>query len=184
MGFIDNFTSDTPVTIKHDEYYALMREAAKAELLMNAVKAGVPSWYVDAMATGELKEPVSESMALEECKESLLTLPWDLDCCMWGRLAAAIKDIFNDTQDRDGIREMKEAMEDLTEALASARGREIWLSKERHKTDCWSCDTCQHKNEPITAEQILDGRPCDECEDGSNYQAKESEGSSNGNGTP
>ena len=33
MGFMDGFTSDGTVDMKHTEYYNLMKEAAKAELL-------------------------------------------------------------------------------------------------------------------------------------------------------
>ncbi len=169
MGFIDNFTSDTPVTIKHDEYYALMREATKAELLMNAVKAGVPSWYVDAMATGELKEPVFESKDLEGCEENLFSLPPEMDCCMWGRLAAAIKDVFNDAQNEEEIKEMKAAMAELTRALERTRATEIYIRSQRETPpDRWSCNTCSHNHRLKTE--------CDTCEDGSNYRAKESEG--------
>ena len=113
MGFMDAFTTDAPVTIKHNEYYALMKEATKAELIMNAVNCNVPHKYIRETMTGEPEVDMAEIMTLHS-----------------------------------GCR--------------TPHG------------DCWSCDTCQHKNEPITAEQILDGRPCDECEDGSNYQAKES----------
>ena len=42
MGFMDNFTSDSPVTVKQPDYYEMVKEAAKAELITNAVneKAG------------------------------------------------------------------------------------------------------------------------------------------------
>lgn len=53
MGFMDGFTSDGTVDMKHTEYYDLMKEAAKAELLSNAVKAEVPGFYIQAMITGE-----------------------------------------------------------------------------------------------------------------------------------
>ena len=42
MGFMDNFTSDSPVTVKQPDYYEMVKEAAKAELITNAVNAGVP----------------------------------------------------------------------------------------------------------------------------------------------
>lgn len=45
MGFMDGFTSDGTVDMKHTEYYNLMREATKAELIGNAVKADVPGFY-------------------------------------------------------------------------------------------------------------------------------------------
>lgn len=41
MGFMDNFTSDSPVTVKQPDYYAMVKEAAKAELITNAVNAEV-----------------------------------------------------------------------------------------------------------------------------------------------
>lgn len=53
MGFMDGFTSDGTVDMKHTEYYNLMKEAAKAELLSNAVKAEVPGFYIQAMITGK-----------------------------------------------------------------------------------------------------------------------------------
>lgn len=56
MGFMDNFTTDGMVEMKHTEYYNLMREAAKAELIEKAVKAGVPGFYIQAMITGEEPE--------------------------------------------------------------------------------------------------------------------------------
>lgn len=63
MGFMDGFTSDGTVDMKHTEYYNLMKEAAKAELLSNAVKAEVPGFYIQAMITGEKPEFLSELKA-------------------------------------------------------------------------------------------------------------------------
>lgn len=56
MGFLDNFTSDTPVEVKQTDYYRMVREAAKAELIENAVNAGVPNPYIKAMITGKQPE--------------------------------------------------------------------------------------------------------------------------------
>lgn len=56
MGFMDVFSSDGTVEMKHTEYYQLMREAAKAELITNAVVADVPNCYTKAMITGEKPE--------------------------------------------------------------------------------------------------------------------------------
>lgn len=53
MGFMDNFTSDSPVTVKQPDYYAMVKEAAKAELITNAVNAEVPGYYIQAMITGK-----------------------------------------------------------------------------------------------------------------------------------
>lgn len=66
MGFMDGLTSDGTVDMKHTEYYNLMKEAAKAELLSNAVKAEVPGFYIQAMITGEKPEFLNELKAEEE----------------------------------------------------------------------------------------------------------------------
>lgn len=127
MGFMDAFTTDAPVTIKHAEYYALMKEAAKAELIMNAVNCNVPHKYIRETMTGK-EEP-------------------DIKV--------------------------------ITPRITTEMLREIANTHRKKETpDCWSCDTCQHKHD------VGDNTPCNTCEDGSNYQVKESEGSSNGNETP
>ena len=51
MGFMDSFTSDSPVTIKQPDYYTMIKQAAKAELIENAVNAEVPGFYIQAMIT-------------------------------------------------------------------------------------------------------------------------------------
>lgn len=66
MGFLDGFTSDGTVEMKHTEYYNLMREAAKAELIGNAVKAEVPGFYIQAMITGKTPEIFNVLEAEEE----------------------------------------------------------------------------------------------------------------------
>ena len=58
MGFMDGFTSDGTVDMKHTEYYNLMKEAAKAELLSNAVKAEVRLY--DRLFTVDNPEDVPE----------------------------------------------------------------------------------------------------------------------------
>ena len=62
MGFMDAFTTDAPVTIKHAEYYELVKEAAKAELIMNAVNCNVPHSYIRQTMTGVAEEPPGFSM--------------------------------------------------------------------------------------------------------------------------
>ena len=88
MGLMDSFTSDAPVELKHGEYYNLMREAAKAELIENAVKADVPGYYITAMLTGKLEMPVYDAelnteVQIEETTEE------------WGSMVSAIRGIFD-----------------------------------------------------------------------------------------
>lgn len=68
MGFMDGFTSDGTVDMKHTEYYNLMREATKAELIGNAVKADVPGFYIQAMITGKKPEFLNTLDAEEEAR--------------------------------------------------------------------------------------------------------------------
>lgn len=88
MGLMDSFTSDAPVELKYREYYNLMREAAKAELIENAVKADVPGYYIAAMLTGKLEMPVYDAelnteVQIEETTEE------------WGSMVSAIRGIFD-----------------------------------------------------------------------------------------
>ena len=88
MGLMDSFTSDAPVELKYREYYNLMREAAKAELIENAIKADVPGYYIAAMLTGKLEMPVYDAelnteVQIEETTEE------------WGSMVSAIRGIFD-----------------------------------------------------------------------------------------
>lgn len=60
MGFMDSFTSDSPVELKQPDYYKLVREAAKGELLLNGIKARVPAEYLEAITTGKKIEVPAE----------------------------------------------------------------------------------------------------------------------------
>lgn len=66
MGFMDNFTSDSPVTVKQPDYYEMVKEAAKAELITNAVNAEVPGYYIQAMITGKKPDFLNTLDAKEE----------------------------------------------------------------------------------------------------------------------
>lgn len=65
MGFMDGFTSDGTVDMKHTEYYNLMKEAAKAELLSNAVKAeAAVEWcHGQGLEFDAVNEPLPEQVA-------------------------------------------------------------------------------------------------------------------------
>lgn len=89
MGFMDNFTTDSPVTVKQPDYYAMVKQAAKAELIENAVNANVPNAYIKAMLTGEVPAEddfLENHIAIDEhCKE-VETDPdtWSCKTCIWG----------------------------------------------------------------------------------------------------
>lgn len=89
MGFMDNFTTDTPVTVKQPDYYAMVKQAAKAELIENAVNANVPNAYIKAMLTGEAPAEgdfLENHIAIDEyCKEVEADPDtWSCKTCIWG----------------------------------------------------------------------------------------------------
>ena len=53
MGLADAFAKEDRVEVTYSNFYKLMRESAKAELIMNAVNCDVPHQYIREMATGE-----------------------------------------------------------------------------------------------------------------------------------
>lgn len=56
MGFIDAFTADTKIEVKFADFFSLVKEAAKAELIMNAVNCNVPHVFIRETMTGTQEE--------------------------------------------------------------------------------------------------------------------------------
>ena len=56
MGIYDMFKEEDRVTVTVSQLYKTLREAAKTELLMNAVRCDVPNRYIAAMADGKYPE--------------------------------------------------------------------------------------------------------------------------------
>ena len=53
MGIVDMLSSEDRVQVKFSDFYSLMKEATKAEFLMNGIKTGVDHSSMYSMATGE-----------------------------------------------------------------------------------------------------------------------------------
>ena len=56
MGIMDAFKEEDRATVTISQLYRMLREAAKTELLMNAVRCDVPNRYIAAMADGKYPE--------------------------------------------------------------------------------------------------------------------------------
>ena len=52
MGLMDAFNAEDRVQVTFSDFYRLMKESAKAELVMNAVNCDVPHRFIREMATG------------------------------------------------------------------------------------------------------------------------------------
>ncbi|MCM1218293.1 MAG: DUF6273 domain-containing protein [Lachnospiraceae bacterium] len=55
-SLVDLFKAETEFDVKASEMYGLMREAVKAEFLLNAVKCDIPHTYARQIATGEKED--------------------------------------------------------------------------------------------------------------------------------
>lgn len=66
MGLADAFSKEDRVPVMFSTFYALMKEATKAEMLMNAVRCKVPHEYIYEMATGQPAIPEAHTMPEEE----------------------------------------------------------------------------------------------------------------------
>ena len=64
MGMADMFSKEDRVTVTFTDFYKLMKETAKCELLMNAVNCDLHPMYIRAMATGDKSQvcPIEENL--------------------------------------------------------------------------------------------------------------------------
>lgn len=90
MGLLSGFTSDGTVEMKYKEFYGLMKEAAKAELMMNAIKCNVPHEYIWETMTGKAFDEAGVTVAADSLrrlidtaeKECLDTIILEKDRCL------------------------------------------------------------------------------------------------------
>ena len=54
---LDAFAKEDRVEVTFSDFYRIMRESTKAELLMHAVNCNVPHRYIREMATGKSEAP-------------------------------------------------------------------------------------------------------------------------------
>ena len=174
MGSLaDAFAKEDRTEVAFSDFYRLMRESEKAELLMNAAKCDVPTWYINAMATGKLDMPNFEEGTVIEVQEEETTDEW-------GVIASAVREILDEWADESQAAEMVKHIHAVVEEVAKTKISELRMKQytkwaaENEKT-CpkgWSCRTC------INGKEETDPA-CQKCEDGSGY--RESEGRDNGN---
>ena len=153
MGLIDSFTSDAPVELKYGEYYKLMREAAKAELIENAAKADVPGCYITAMITGKLKMPVYDvelntDVQIEETTEE------------WGNMVSAIRGIFDKRTTEEQIKETSGHILALIREFEQMRKEELEKEKIlcKQNTNISQEDVCKSSgNKKESIEAIVGG---------------------------
>lgn len=124
MGFLDGFTSDGTVEMKHTEYYNLMREATKADLITNAVKAEVPGFYIQAMITGEKPDFFNELEAEEE--DTGFHSEYE-------QITGAVVSIFEAWMKENGVESAAASLHRLIDTLAQNRIEELRTIKENQE---------------------------------------------------
>lgn len=131
MGFLNS--TDTGVEINQKEYYRLIQETAKAELIQNGLKCDVPPEYIKAMLTGNMLESEPEKEQAEsnlaEWKEAVTTLQQcrktELRSCgVWGELVILVEAILSGWEKEDQIQALSENIRALTEETVNARLKE------------------------------------------------------------
>lgn len=64
MGMLDALSAEDRVEVKFTDFYSLMKEATKAELLENAIRCDVPHRHIREMMSGKKEiNPDANSMA-------------------------------------------------------------------------------------------------------------------------
>lgn len=80
-SIVDLFKAETEIEIKAGELFAIMREATKAEFMLNAVQCEVPFKYIREMATGqqEVEEelPFPDENVDQEASNEFITVAKD-----------------------------------------------------------------------------------------------------------
>lgn len=60
MGLVDAFNREDRVDVTYSNFYTLMRESVKAELMLNAINCNVPHKHIREMVTGNSEEVQEE----------------------------------------------------------------------------------------------------------------------------
>ena len=204
MGFMDNFTTDGMVEMKHTEYYNLMREAAKAELIEKAVKADVPGFYIQAMITGEKPEFQNTLEAEEEStgfgaeyeqmtgaavsifeawtkengvESAAASMHRIIDTLAQNRMDELKTMEANQKENEERMKEaVKEAVETMGHMPVISMGIDFGKGKEKQDTEEAACrDRWSCRTCGNCKPVRIDMDLCRNCEDGSNYTKTDDE---------
>lgn len=137
MGFLNS--TDAGVEIKQKEYYRLIQETAKAELIQNGLKCGVPPIYIKAMITGSLSESGQEEA--EQCQKAEIRA-----CGAWGLLVTSIETILNGWEKEDQVLAIYENIRALAEETINIRLKEVRMKQY----ETWA----RENEEPVQTEEM------------------------------
>lgn len=96
MGFLDAISKEDRVEVTFTDFYNLMRESAKAELMENALRHGVPARCILAMLDAA---PADEEDPEEKIPAEVI--PAEVIPAEDGEIKKAVTDIFGVPLDED-----------------------------------------------------------------------------------
>ena len=126
MGLMDSFTSDSPVTVKQPDYYAMTKETAKAELITNAVNAEVPGYYIQAMITGK-KPDFLNTLDAEEEETGFRT--------EYEQITGAVVSIFEAREKKNGVESVAAGLHRLIDDLSKNRIEELRVIRDNREAE-------------------------------------------------
>ena len=149
MGLMDGISAEDRIQIKFSDFYTLVKQAAKAILMANAVKCEVPHKYIMEMLTGEsnlLSEYKATDLSPEEIKERTEKLK---DYEAFGLSPEGIAEVDNLYSDMcKTVANLTKRNEELEKEVAS---RATNIPKQATQTPCEGCEPETHK-ESVTEE--------------------------------
>ena len=111
---------------KQPDYYAMVKEAAKAELITNAVNAEVPGYYIQAMITGK-KPDFLNTLDTEEEETGFRT--------EYEQITGAVVSIFEAWEKENGVESAAEGLHRLIDDLSKNRIEELRVIRENREAE-------------------------------------------------
>ena len=81
MGIMDAFNAEDRITVTVSKFGTLIKEAAKTDILMNAVNCEVPYVYIREMMTGKKEEDPEEETPMDRLIDVICDIQDDESVC-------------------------------------------------------------------------------------------------------
>ena len=151
MSLVDAFTKEDRTEVKFSQFFALVKQAAQYETLMNAVKCDVPHRFIRETMTGK-KEEVPE---IPEKKEAVLgAVKVDFDAEEFRKIlqeaTAEIEAKFGPAEDE------AEQEQEATEQEQEAAEQEQEATEQEQEAAEQEQENTEKEPPEVTAESILE----------------------------
>lgn len=117
MGLVDAISKEDRVEVKFSDFYAIIKQAAQKENIMNGVNCNVPHEYIREMVTGKAEQREQEIEALE------VTVEFETD--EYAMIAEATRSLLAKWDDAEAVTEAAGHIIEIVDTLEKARIHEI-----------------------------------------------------------